>query len=402
MTTNVTEIAPRASTDVSAAEEWSVERIVGQALKIQECMKAVMRRDEHYGVIPGTGTKPTLLKPGAEKLCLMFRLCPEYEILRSDHAAGLIAYTVRCTLAHIPTGSRVATGLGSCNSRENKYIRPAPRKCAKCGAEALIQGKPEFEKDPAYRGGLMCYQKKGGCGAKYKPGDEIERQPTGVADPADLDNTLLKMACKRALVAAVLNGTAASDCFTQDLEDLAEKAAEYTPPAEDVQRGPTGAPIGGNVPVPNRNGRGSWPKPVTEHPADVGMREMDEQFRRSVGAPAKSDLEAQLAKSVADNQIEVVDHKTGEVTVETKATAAQIKKIHAMCREMDIDDKARKEGMLKYYKVDSVTLLTKAQAIDMIERLEKTRSTAADILDDRRGDEPDPSEMERIPGEDDV
>ena len=40
------------------------------------------------------------------------------------------------------------------------------------------------------------------------------------------------MACKRALVAAVLNGTAASDFFTQDLDDLTEKAAEYTPPAK--------------------------------------------------------------------------------------------------------------------------------------------------------------------------
>jgi hypothetical protein len=35
-----------------------------------------------------------------------------------------------------------------------------------------------------------------------------------------MDNTIMKMACKRALVAATLNATAASDIFTQDVEDM--------------------------------------------------------------------------------------------------------------------------------------------------------------------------------------
>jgi hypothetical protein len=39
-------------------------------------------------------------------------------------------------------------------------------------------------------------------------------------EPADLANTILKMANKRAKMAMVLNVTAASDCFSQDLEDL--------------------------------------------------------------------------------------------------------------------------------------------------------------------------------------
>lgn len=216
--------------------ELSVATMVSQARKIQECMSAVMKRDEHYGVIPGTKPrkdengkelppKPTLLKPGAEKLCLMFRLCPEYETLRADSSPAGIAYTVRCILTHIPTGNRIATGLGSCNSREKKYTRPADKKCPSCGKETIIKGKDD------YGGGWLCWAKKGGCNAKFKDGDEtIEKQDTGLADPSDLDNTILKMACKRALVAAVLNGTAASDCFTQDLEDLTEKAAEYAPP----------------------------------------------------------------------------------------------------------------------------------------------------------------------------
>ena len=52
------------------------------------------------------------------------------------------------------------------------------------------------------------------------------------SDLADTYNTVLKMAKKRALVDATLTATAASDIFTQDLED-------YTPPevAEAVRTG---------------------------------------------------------------------------------------------------------------------------------------------------------------------
>lgn len=221
----VTDIAVRAASAVEPTGEMSVEQIIAQTKKIQQCMSAVMKEGEHFGVIPGTNTKPTLLKPGAEKLCLLFRLDPEYEILTSVETPERIAYTIRCVLFHIPTGQRVASGLGSCNSREKKYLRPSPKKCPQCGKEAIIKGKEE------YGGGWLCYKKKDGCGAKFKDvAPEIIDQPAGLEDPADLANTILKMGCKRALVAAVLNGTAASDFFTQDLEDLTEKAAEYIPP----------------------------------------------------------------------------------------------------------------------------------------------------------------------------
>lgn len=368
-----TEIVARPVTAVATADgEWSVQQIIAQTRKIQECMSAVMVDGEHYGVIPGTkgqGDKPpkkTLLKPGAEKLCLMFRLCPEYETLRAEQSPALVSYTIRCRLTHIPTGNLVATGLGSCNSRESKYLRPAPKKCPKCSKETIFKSKKD-------EGGWFCWANKGGCGAQFKDGDAtIEKQDAGIADPSDLDNTILKMACKRSLVAAVLNATAASDCFTQDLEDLEQKAAEYTPPSvDDVQRSPaTGAPVGGNVPVPSKAGRGSWPKEQGEHASDKGMREMDRDYARTVNGHAPSDLEATLQKSVDANTVEVVDNKTGEVTQEPKATAAQLKKIRAMSNELNIDDAARKAGMLKYYKINSSTLLTKAQAQDMIDRLE--------------------------------
>jgi predicted RNA-binding Zn-ribbon protein involved in translation (DUF1610 family) len=214
--------------------ELTIEQIVQQAQKIQQAIKLVMKEGEHFGVIPGTGQrdgkppKPTLLKPGAEKLCLLFRLDPQYDIVDKVETSHLIRLMIRCTVYHIPTGLRVASGLGSCNSSEEKYLRAAPKKCPKCGKESIIRGKEEFG------GGFLCWKKKDGCGAKFDDVDvAITGQDTGIKDPADLHNTILKMACKRALIAAVLNATAASDFFTQDLEDLTEKAAEYIPPKKD-------------------------------------------------------------------------------------------------------------------------------------------------------------------------
>ena len=199
--------------------ELSVDQVLAQVQKIQGVMSKAMKEDTHYGTIPGT-PKPTLYKPGAEKLCLMFRLCPGYEVLPNTiQRDDLISYAINCTLYHIPTGRLVASGLGSCNSRESKYRwRQGKRSCPECGEEAVIKGKEE------YGGGWLCFAKKGGCGQKWPDGAQaIEGQEVGRIEndnPWDLDNTLFKMACKRALIAAALNATAASDIFTQDLEDM--------------------------------------------------------------------------------------------------------------------------------------------------------------------------------------
>ena len=208
--------------------ELSVQQVVAQATKIQEVMQAVMKRDEHYGVIPGT-KKPTLLKPGAEKLCLVFRLDPQYstvEKVDGDHLTILST----CVLYHINSGNRMGSGMGSCSTKESKYAyRQSNRACPKCGAETVFKDK----KGPGY----YCWDKKGGCGAQLKDAESIaliEEQQTGrVPNPdiADQYNTVLKMANKRSLIAAVLNVTAASDLFTQDLEDLRGKGAP--PPTDD-------------------------------------------------------------------------------------------------------------------------------------------------------------------------
>lgn len=197
--------------------ELTVEEVVAQADKIRDVIKAVMKEGEHYGAVPGTDGRRVLKKGGAEKLLLVFRLDPQYQTVERREG-GHLTVTSTCVLYHIPTGQRRGSGMGSCSTRESKYAyRKGGRVCPKCGADAIIKGRADWG------GGYVCFKKKGGCGAKFDDGDRaIESQEVGrVANPdlADTENTVLKMANKRSLIAAVLNVTAASDSFTQDEGD---------------------------------------------------------------------------------------------------------------------------------------------------------------------------------------
>jgi hypothetical protein len=228
---NVTTLARPA-----AEGELTVEDLIAQVRKVQEVMQALMKDGEHYGVIPGTKSKPTLLKPGAEKLCLLFRLDPEYEVMEQTRDGDHLTIMVRCVLFHSPTGQRRGSGLGSCSTRESKYAyRKGDRKCPKCDKETIRKSKDS---------GWYCWRKIDGCGATFRDGDQsIEGQSVGrVANPdvPDTYNTVLKMGTKRALIAAVLNVTAASDIFTQDLEDLPSAGEEHAPQASRPTR--AGAP----------------------------------------------------------------------------------------------------------------------------------------------------------------
>jgi ribosomal protein S27AE len=184
-------------------------------------VKASMKEGQDYGIIPGTNNKPTLLKPGAEKLCRLFSLYPQLELVQSitDFDKPLFHYHYRCTIYR--HGEPIGQGEGICNSKEKKYLKKQDRICPKCGASAIIKGKAEFG------GGWLCYAKKGGCNAKFALGDEqIESQPTGYVDnPEIFDsvNTICKMAQKRATIAAVLVAVGASEFFSHDLEDDAEE-----------------------------------------------------------------------------------------------------------------------------------------------------------------------------------
>lgn len=188
--------------------------------EFQKVVHQLLIEGADWGVIPGT-QKPTLLKPGAEKITKLLGLADHYEIVakQEDWEKPFFRYVMRADLVHINTGVIISQGFGECNSMESKYRwRESKRKCPNCGAEAIIQGKPE------YGGGWLCFKKQGGCGAKFPLGDpKIESQKIGRVENEDIYsqvNTILKMAKKRALVDAALSAGRLSNIFTQDMEDM--------------------------------------------------------------------------------------------------------------------------------------------------------------------------------------
>lgn len=135
--------------------------------KLQEFVKTSMVRDVDYGSIDGF-SKPTLLKPGAEKLCDAFGFSKTVDVINriEQWDVGVFSYEVKVTLSNKETSIVEAEGIGSCNSKETSF--------------------------------------------RYQ-------------DPFTIVNTLLKMAKKRALIDAVLSATTAtraSGLFTQDIEDF--------------------------------------------------------------------------------------------------------------------------------------------------------------------------------------
>lgn len=168
--------------------------------EVSTVIASLLKDGTDYGTIPGT-KKPTLYKAGAERTCRAFGIIPEFVIVERDADAtrvttaytkrwnnafqgdrsftlvpvevhGFYRYVIRCDLVHAPTGEIVGTGLGACASVESKY-----------------QDRPN-----------------------------------------DVENTVVKMAKKRALVDATLTAFALSDRFTQDLEDMAVEREETTQP----------------------------------------------------------------------------------------------------------------------------------------------------------------------------
>jgi hypothetical protein len=178
---------------------------------MQQMAKEIMRRDADYGVIPGTGDKPTLLKPGAEKLCALFGLRPMFVVVREveDWEKGVFYYWYKCQLY---SGDRlVGEGEGSANSKEKKYRW-----------RTVYDNKATPEEKRVGR----LEERKGRNNSTYKV-YVVEN-----TEPFDLINTLQKMAQKRALVAATLIVTSASDFFTQDVEDMVDVEVREVPAAE--------------------------------------------------------------------------------------------------------------------------------------------------------------------------
>jgi hypothetical protein len=244
---------------------------VQQALEAYQAKKdlidGIMKKDVDFGTIPGSA-KPSLLKAGAEKATSFFGLHPVFvdaEVINDwtgqDHGGEpFFFYRRTCNLYRGDT--LIASVDGSCNSWEVKYrYRWVDESALPSGtdkstlksqggrvsefsfaiekAETSGQyGKPaEHWKRfvDAIEQGTAAFVKR-----KTKSGKEMDAWEIDSAvyriknfDTADVANTVLKMADKRALVAATLIATGLSEYFTQDIEDYV--TGEFTDITEPVK-----------------------------------------------------------------------------------------------------------------------------------------------------------------------
>lgn len=92
-----------------------------------------------YGIIPGTGSKPSLFKPGGEKILSLFNLRAEWEkdedTLAMINVAGAVAY--KCNLINRASNKKVGEGRGVATPKE-KSSWTANTQVKICEKRALI------------------------------------------------------------------------------------------------------------------------------------------------------------------------------------------------------------------------------------------------------------------------
>lgn len=172
------------------------EQITRQMQLLKQVMADNMEEGVHYGLIPGCGPKPALLKAGAETLRLLFFLAPTFDWRENDLGHGHKEWEFSCILTQIHTQQVWGAGVGSCSTMESKY--------------------------------------------RYRTDKQTNKKYEN-PDIANEYNTVRKMAKKRAFVDAILTATSASAYFTQDIEDMRDNASEKTTGDSKAVRAATGA-----------------------------------------------------------------------------------------------------------------------------------------------------------------
>lgn len=155
-------------------------------------MKAVMKKDCHFGVIPGT-QKPSLWKAGAEKLAMTFGLRVEIQVVEEKITEEEVFYRCRA-IARNGAGEVIGSAEGVCSTSEKKYRWREP-----------VHVK-EYHALPDHMKRVTWNRK----------GEELKQVRQ---DPGDLPNTICQMAGKRAFVQVIRTATGATDIFAADPAD---------------------------------------------------------------------------------------------------------------------------------------------------------------------------------------
>ena len=222
--------------------------------------KSILKMDLDYGVIPGT-PKPSLYKPGAEKLRFVYGLGSEQECIEKivDLDRPYIDYTYRCTIKS-KQGQILAQCEGCCNSMEPKFgytwkpldklpigidVSKLPSKLSrkritefdfaiKKAETTGPYGKPQAHWNKwkaAIQSGIAIkhsIQRYGKELDEWEMDEAVILYRTVNPNVISMKNTIMKMAQKRAFVGAILVATGASEFYTQDIEDMEINGQVYS------------------------------------------------------------------------------------------------------------------------------------------------------------------------------
>ncbi|OJG76545.1 hypothetical protein RV10_GL003682 [Enterococcus pallens] len=278
----------------------------------QMVVQKTLRVDQDYGTIPGTN-KPTLLKPGAEKILMLMGLTSEYEIVDKveNYTEGFFAYTVKSSL--YKDGLLITEGFGSANTKETRYRQNEWN---------------EAEHKKIWNGG---YQ-----------------------DPYTLVNTVLKMAKKRAQVDAALTVGSLSNVFTQDIEDMKElldKEQMETMNDKDAN----------NMKITFGKYKGQ---------TLVEVLKKDRSYIEWISKNAKQDSLKKAASMLLEGKNDPKSFSNSKNNDEVKSISKeQIGEINNLASIIGAANELKPEEVIKAYKIDDLALIDHKTALDLIKRL---------------------------------
>lgn len=193
----------------------SIASVSEQRTAIAQMMATVMKKDIDYGTIPGT-PKPTLYKPGSEKLLSMFHLAAK-PIVDDLSTPDCMRFRVFVQITEMGSGRYLGEGVGEASSAETKYQWRS------------IVCEEEFQTTPDDRRRVIWKDKEYGKRVTPYPLKQVR------TCMEDIANTVLKMAKKRAQIDAVLTVTAASDVFMQDAQEIIDAGIDLPDEAPQAQ-----------------------------------------------------------------------------------------------------------------------------------------------------------------------
>lgn len=253
---------------INRERPMTVAEVTAQSLIIHQILEHVMVEGVHYGSIPGTGDKKTLLQPGAEKICTTFRLAPKPHVEDlSEPRENFYRYRVTCSIYTIHDSVFVGAACGEASSLEEKYSWEAAICHEQYELADPLQRRIKFKKDTSEKG--------------YYTIEQIAR------NAPDLANTVLKMAVKRAFISATRGATAASDLLEVDLEE--EAVADVARQERAEQPKPKAKRPAPRVPYGEHKG-----KEITDTTIPLGMLQwMANKTKAQLEDPKRSKFQAQ-------------------------------------------------------------------------------------------------------------